>query len=222
MSTAKQIADRLRAAGVPFKANDNIAAHLQPGELEAIQEEAEGHVRAMLKALVIDPDHNTADTAKRVAKMYVREVFAGRYEPRPDVTDFPNVRQLDELYTVGPITVRSTCSHHLCAVKGCAWIGVIPGERVVGLSKFSRLTEWIMARPQIQEEAVMQLADEIEALIKPQGLGVVIRATHSCMTMRGVREHDTTMTTSVMRGFLRDNAAARDEFLHMIRSQEAA
>ncbi|MFP4895803.1 GTP cyclohydrolase I [Paraburkholderia sp. EG304] len=84
--------------------------------------------------------------------MYVREVFAGRYEPRPNLTDFPNVRRLDELYTVGPISVRSMCSHHLCSVTGHAWIGVIPGERVIGLSKFNRITEWVMARPQIQEK----------------------------------------------------------------------
>ncbi|WP_233866664.1 GTP cyclohydrolase I [Paraburkholderia adhaesiva] len=213
------IRDRLLSAGASHLAHDNISAFIHPGELEALEHEVEEKVEGLLRSLVIDHDHNTADTPKRVARMYLHEVFRGRYEPRPDLTDFPNVRRLDELYTVGPVSVRSMCSHHLCSVTGRAWIGVIPGERVIGLSKFNRLTDWVMSRPQIQEEAVMQLADEIEAAIRPQGLGVIIRATHSCMTTRGVREHDTTMTTSVMRGLLREHAA-RDEFMRIVRGQE--
>ncbi len=152
--------------------------------------------------------------------MYVREVFAGRYESRLNVTDFPNVRRLDWLYTVVPISVRAMRFHHLCSVTGHAWIGVIPRERVIGLSTFNRITEWVMARPQIQEKAVMQLADEIDALIMPQGFGVVTRATQSRMTARGVREHDSTMTTSVMRGLLREKPAARDKFMRLMRGQE--
>lgn len=221
-SVAERLAKEFAERGISYKANDNIAEHLRDGDLEAIEREAETHIHALLRALVIEPDHNTMDTARRVAKMYVREVFAGRYEARPVVTDFPNVRHLDELYSVGPITVRSVCSHHLCSVLGRAWIGVMPGERVIGLSKLTRLTQWVMARPQIQEEAVMQLADEIEAQTSPKGLGVLIRATHACMTTRGVCDHDTTMTTSVMRGALRDNHAARNEFLRLIGAQGLA
>jgi GTP cyclohydrolase I len=219
MNVSERIIERLRELHVPYKANDNIAGYLEAGELDALQEEVEFHVRALLHSLVIDVDHNTEGTARRVARMYVREVFKGRYQVRPVMTDFPNVRQLDELYTVGPITVRSMCSHHLAPVSGQAWIGVIPGERVIGLSKFNRLTDWVMSRPQIQEEAVVQLADEIEQVMHPKGLAVMIRATHMCLATRGVCDHETTMTTSVMRGVLLDDHAAREEFLSIAHAQ---
>jgi GTP cyclohydrolase I len=141
----------------------------------------------------------------------------GRFHPPPDVTSFPNTKRLDELYVVGPITVRSMCSHHLCPVVGRAWCGMVAGDRLIGLSKFSRLCEHVMARPQIQEEATAQLADAIaEACDNPPGLGVVVQASHSCMTWRGVRENETLMTTSVMRGALRDKPEARAEFLSLI------
>jgi GTP cyclohydrolase I len=137
----------------------------------------------------------------------------------PSVTDFPNAKHLDEIYTIGPITVRSGCSHHMVPIMGKAWVGVLPSERVIGISKFIRLVEWIMARPQIQEEATVQVADLIEQLINPKGLAIVVRAQHQCMTWRGVRETDTSMTTSVMRGVFLTNPAARSEFLKLIEGQ---
>lgn len=220
-SVSEAIRARIRAAGAPFNGNDNIAAFIQPGELDALQAEVERKVADVLDALVIDQDndHNTRDTARRVAKLYVREVFAGRYQTAPKVTDFPNAKALDEIYTVGPITIRSACSHHLCPVMGHVWFGVIPGERVIGLSKFARLADWIMSRPQIQEEAVVQLADELEARIAPQGLAVVMKAEHTCMSWRGVRDHETSMTTSVMRGLFRDRPEARAELMKLIEGQ---
>jgi GTP cyclohydrolase IA len=221
MTTTAAVRARLMEAGVPFAANDNISDHLHPGELEQLQKEVEERITGLLEALIIDTrnDHNTRETAQRVAKMYLREIFRGRYEPQPAVTDFPNAKGLDELYTVGPITVRSMCSHHLVPVQGQAWIGVIPSERVIGLSKFNRLADWVMSRPQIQEEATVQLADLIEKLIAPKGLAVVVRATHGCMTCRGVRESATTMATSVMRGAFLPNAAARAEFIALAKGQ---
>jgi len=213
--------DRLRAAGVSFKANDNIHAHLEPGDLANIQLGAEQAIGQLLAALAIDTenDHNTRETAARVAKMYVQEVFCGRYAAPPKVTDFPNDKHLDELYTLGPIAVRSACSHHLVPITGHAWVGVIPGDRVIGISKFNRLVRHVLSRPQIQEEAVVMVADEIERLIKPLGFAIVIRATHMCMTWRGVRESDTSMTTSVMRGLLREDPKARSEFMQLIAGQ---
>lgn len=203
------------------RANDNISAHLTARDLDAMEEEAERHVAALLRCLAIDAedDHNSADTPRRYARMLVREVFAGRYAPRPALTDFPNARKLDELYAVGPITVRSACAHHLVPIIGEAWIGVVPEERVIGLSKFSRLAQWIMSRPQIQEEAIVMLADEIEAAIAPAGLAVVMRARHLCCAWRGVRDGGQMMTTSVMRGVLRTDSAARREFLSLIAGQ---
>lgn len=177
--------------------------------------EVERAVEMLLEALQIDwrNDHNTQDTPRRVAKMMVEEVLFGRFSPRPKITLFPNVKKLNQLYATGPISVRSMCSHHFVPILGQAWVGIIPGDHVLGLSKFNRLVDWIMARPQIQEEATVQLADEIESLLEPKGLAVVVRSTHLCMTWRGVRESsDAMMTTSVMRGVLMDDPAARQEF----------
>lgn len=219
MSITKKIKERIKAAGKTFFANDNISEFLEAQDLEAIQAEVEMQMQGVLESLIIDTenDHNTQETAKRVAKMFIQEVFKGRYDPMPKVTDFPNAKNLDEIYTIGPITVRSACSHHLVPITGRCWIGILPSDRVIGISKFVRLTNWVMGRPQIQEEATIQLADIIEEKIKPRGIAVVVEATHQCMTWRGVREHDTKMTTSVMRGFFRDNSDARAEFFRLIK-----
>jgi GTP cyclohydrolase I len=212
---------RLLSAGIRCRANDNIGQHLDNDDRARVERDVHAAIEQLLVALCIDADsdHNTRDTAKRVAKMYVREVFRGRYELPPDVTDFPNAMSLDEVYTVGPITVRSACSHHLVPITGHAWIAVKPSDRVIGLSKFNRLVEWVMARPQIQEEATVILADTIESLIHPEGLAVVIKAQHQCMTWRGVKDNGTSMTTSVMRGIFREKPAARAEVLSLLSSQ---
>jgi GTP cyclohydrolase I len=148
-------------------------------------------VTAVLQSLVIDTvnDHNTRETGARVARMYLNELFAGRYAGSPDLTAFPNVNSYDELYLVGPITIRSTCAHHLQNIRGNCWIGIYPGKNVLGLSKFYRLAEWIAARPQIQEEMTIQIADLLEAETSPDGIAVVVKAEHMCVTHRGVREH---------------------------------
>ena len=215
-----QNVDFSRFFETPERANGAVTG-VTEAEIAEIQRKIEGHVAGILDALMIDRsvDHNTAETPRRVAKMYVREVFGGRFEPLPALTDFPNASGLDQLYTVGPITVRSCCSHHLCPIEGEAWCGVIPSERVIGLSKFTRLTDWIMRRPQIQEEATVQLADLIETAIRPLGLAVVVRARHGCMAWRGVRDNGTKMTTSVTRGLLREDSRARAEFFSLIDGQ---
>ena len=169
------IKNRIKANNGSFHANDNISEYLMAGELESLQKELEKNIQDVLDTLIIDTDndHNTNETSKRVAKMYLQEIYAGRYLPIPKITEFPNAKHLDELYTLGPITIRSTCSHHLVPITGRAWIGIVPSDRVIGISKFVRLTNWVLARPQIQEEATVQLADIIESLIKPKGMGVV-------------------------------------------------
>jgi GTP cyclohydrolase I len=218
-----RIRARLREQDVSFLANDNVAEHILPGELDDLQVEVADRVRDLLHALVIDieNDHNTAETAERVAKMYLHEVFKGRYHHQPKVASFPNVKKLDEIYTVGPITVRSACSHHLVPIMGNCWIGIKPGERVIGLSKFTRVADWVFSRPHIQEEAVMILADEIERLCKPQGLGIIIKAQHYCMKWRGVKEPQTSMVNSVVRGDFRHDPSLKQEFFELIRQQEA-
>ncbi len=215
-----KIRERLVAARKRFHANDNIAEFVDPGELEKLLDEVETKMQGVLDSLVIDTDndHNTDNTARRVAKMYVNEVFRGRYVAAPTITEFPNVGHLNELMIVGPITVRSACSHHFCPVIGKIWIGVMPNEHtnVIGLSKYARLAEWIMGRPQIQEEAVVQLADLIQEKTQPDGLAIVMEASHYCMAWRGVKDMDSKMINSVMRGVFLKDPNLRREFLALI------
>ncbi len=215
-----KIRERLQAARKRFHANDNIAEFINPGELEALLDEVEAKMQGVLDSMVIDTegDHNTQSTARRVAKMYLGEVFKGRYVDAPPITEFPNAEHLNELMIVGPITVRSACSHHFCPVIGKIWIGVLPNEHtnVIGLSKYARLVDWVMGRPQIQEEAVVQLADLIMEKTQPDGLAVVMEASHFCMSWRGVREMDSKMINSVMRGVFLTNPTLRREFLSLI------
>ena len=215
-----KIRERLKASRQRFHANDNIADFIEPGELEKLLDEVEEKMKGVLSSLVIDTDndHNTTDTARRVAKMYVQEVFKGRFVKPPVITEFPNVEHLNELMIVGPITVRSACSHHFCPVIGKIWIGVLPNKNtnVIGLSKYARLAEWVMGRPQIQEEAVVQLADLIQVKTQPDGLAIVMEATHFCMAWRGVKDMDSRMINSVMRGAFLKDPDLRREFLSLI------
>ncbi len=215
-----KIRERIQAARKRFHANDNIADFIEPGELETLLDEVEHKMQGVLDSLVIDTegDHNTGDTARRVAKMYLNEVFQGRYVKAPRITEFPNVEHLNELMIVGPITVRSACSHHFCPVIGKIWIGVMPNEHtnVIGLSKYARLAEWVMGRPQIQEEAVVQLADLIMEKTQPDGLAIVMEASHYCMAWRGVKDMNSKMINSVMRGAFLKDSTLRREFLALI------
>jgi GTP cyclohydrolase I len=215
-----KIRERLAAARKRYNANDNIAEFIEPGDLEKLLDEVESKMQGVLDSLVIDTakDHNTRTTARRVAKMYVNEVFKGRYTQAPAITEFPNAEHLNELMIVGPITVRSACSHHFCPVIGKIWIGVLPNEHtnVIGLSKYARLVDWVMGRPQIQEEAVVQLADLIMEKTQPDGLAIVMEASHFCMSWRGVREMDSKMLNSVMRGVFLKDSNLRREFLSLI------
>ncbi len=232
MSSAKTVQDetvppvsaRIRArilqAKQRFHANDNISSFIAPGETDALLDEVAGKMKGVLDSLVIDTesDHNTHDTARRVAKMYLTEVFRGRYVAEPPVTEFPNAERLNELMIVGPITVRSACSHHFCPIMGRLWIGLMPNEHsnLIGLSKYSRLAEWVMSRPQIQEEAITQMAELLMTKVSPDGLAVIMEADHFCMHWRGVKDSETKMINSVMRGSFLKNSALRREFLSLI------
>ena len=220
LPASERIRYRLVGADCRFHANDNISAYVRPGETEELKEEVARHMQAVLQALVIDTesDHNTQETARRVAKMFVDEVFRGRYQPMPSVTEFPNVSRLNELMIVGPISVRSACSHHMCPILGRVWIGVLPNEHsnLIGLSKYARIVEWIMTRPQIQEEAVTMLANELQERVKPDGLAIVMEADHFCMQWRGVKDMDSAMTNSVMRGAFLKDPNLRREFLSLL------
>jgi GTP cyclohydrolase I len=216
---SQKIRERIEARAQRFHANDNIAEFILPGELDALLDEVQGKLQGVLQSLVIDTDsdHNTQDTGRRVAKMFINEVFRGRYVPMPALTEFPNAAHLNELMIIGPITVRSACSHHLCPIIGRIWIGVMPNEHsnLIGLSKYVRIADWIMSRPQIQEEAVVQLADLLQDKIHPDGLAIVMEADHFCMHWRGVKDMDAKMINSVMRGSFLKDANLRREFLSL-------
>jgi GTP cyclohydrolase IA len=217
---SERIRARLRASGQSFFANENIASAIGPGEMDELLDEVTGKVKSVLESLVIDVDndHNTQDSARRVAKMYLDEVFNGRYAAPPPVTEFPNASGLNELMIVGPVAVRSACSHHLCPILGRVWVGVMPNQHsnLIGLSKYARLTNWVMSRPQIQEEAITQLADLLMEKVKPDGLAVVMEADHFCMQWRGVKDSQAKMTNSVMRGSFLTDSSLRREFLSLI------
>ena len=225
LPASERIRYRLVGADCRFHANDNISEFVHPGETEELKAEVAEHMQAVLRALVIDTDsdHNTQETAKRVAKMFVDEVFRGRYQPMPAVTEFPNVSRLNELMIVGPISVRSACSHHMCPILGRIWIGVLPNEHsnLIGLSKYSRIVDWIMTRPQIQEEAVTMLANVLQERVKPDGLAIVMEADHFCMQWRGVKDLDSAMTNSVMRGAFLKDPHLRREFLSLLSKKTA-
>jgi GTP cyclohydrolase I len=217
-SVSNKIRDRIKANGGKFFCNDNISEYLEPGDFESLITEVSSKMQSVLDSLIIDTenDHNTRETAHRVAKMFCTEVFSGRYLPPPKITTFPNVTEYDQVYVTGPISVRSTCAHHLQSIKGKAYVGVFPGKNVIGLSKFNRMVDWLASRPQIQEEMTIQIADLIEQETQADGVAVIVQAEHGCMTMRGVREHESDMTTSVMRGVFRAHPHIKQEFFDIV------
>ena len=203
-------------------ANDTIFAYLDPGDVDKIEKEVAEAFQGVLKALVINTkdDHNSYETARRVAKMFVHEIFRGRYYPPPEVTSFPNAKEYDQIYVSGPMSINSTCAHHFQPITGQAYVGVFPGEKVIGLSKFNRIVDWIASRPQIQEEMTEQIADMVEKETEAQGVAVVIKAEHFCMTARGVKEHESEMMTSVVRGMFRDEPATKAEFFSLLNNMK--
>lgn len=208
------VRNRIKKAGARFHANDNIADFIAgEHELDELVNEVADRFQSVLESLIIDTenDHNTQETARRVAKMMIRETFSGRYRPMPKVTAFPNMGY-KSLYTTGPISVRSTCAHHFQNIVGHCWVGIVPEDEVIGLSKFNRIVHHICERPQIQEEMTTQIADALKQYAKTEHIAVVVKAEHHCMTMRGVREHESDMTTAIMLGAFNSDPALKKEF----------
>lgn len=221
MSISNTIRNRLKQAGKRFHGNDNISEFIQEGELVQLQAEVETAMQQVLESLVIDTenDHNTKETAKRVAKMFVNETFGGRYAPAPRVTSFPNMGY-KSLYTSGPISVRSTCAHHFQNIVGKCWVGIVPEDEVIGLSKFNRIVHHIVERPQIQEEMTTEIAHELSKFAKTPNVAVVVKAEHHCMTHRGVKEHESDMTTAIMLGAFNEDPALKQEFYNICMSMK--
>lgn len=221
MSISKKIRERLEDTGASFLANDNIAPYIKEGELPELQKEVSAKFKELLECMLIDveKDHNTKGTADRVAKMFLNEVYKGRYHPMPRLTEFPNYKNLDEIFTIGPIPIRSACSHHFVPIIGNVWIGIKPKEKIIGLSKFNRVVDWIASRPHIQEELSIMIADQIQELCDPEGIGVAVKAQHLCMTWRGVKDAETQMVNSIVRGSFRENPEQKKEFMSLIKAQ---
>ena len=217
---AADLKERLIKAGVPYFANDNISKVLVPGDFEAMRKEVAYYVEGILQSLGIDTenDHNTHGTAKRVSKMLVDELYAGRFIAEPDSTEFPNYRSLNQFYVVGPIRTSSACSHHMLPIVGHAWVGVLPGKdsALLGLSKIPRIVEWFARRPQIQEELVEQIADHLFEKIQPESLAVTVRAEHYCMKIRGIQDPCSSMTTQSFRGSMLQQTELREEYNTML------
>jgi len=210
---------RIKAANARFHSNDNIADFIEDEEeIDQLVDEVAERFQGVLSSLVIDTDndHNTQDTARRVAKMFVRETFSGRYRNVPKVTSFPNMGY-KSLYTTGPISVRSTCAHHFQNIVGKCWVGIVPEEEVIGLSKFNRLVHHICERPQIQEEMTSQIAEALRQYAKTENIAVVVKAEHHCMTHRGVREHENDMVTAIMLGAFKTDPALKKEFYDILK-----
>lgn len=206
---------------IDFKCNDNISEHISEDELELLENEVANNFNILLKSLLIDVDndHNTKETGRRVAKMFINEIFSGRYQPEPKITAFPNVAY-DGAYYAGPISIRSTCAHHFQNITGNCWIGVKPHNEVIGLSKFNRIVNWIASRPQIQEEMTIQIIDKISDLTNTENIAILIKAEHHCLTHRGVKEHDSDMTTTILRGTFQWDANLRHEFFSTVNNMK--
>lgn len=218
---SKKIIKRFQAAGIKFFCNDNISEHITEGELELLEKEVATNFDNLLRSLLIDvdQDHNTNETGKRVAKMFIQEIFKGRYVQKPKITTFPNVAY-DGAYYTGPISIRSTCAHHFQNITGSCWIGVKPHKEVIGLSKFNRIVDHIVSRPQIQEEMTTQIADRISDLAETENIAIMVKAQHHCLTHRGVKEHDSDMTTTILRGTFQWDVNTRSEFFATVHNMK--
>ena len=223
MSKARQIRQRLEDAGIRYWAGDNISNVLERGEKELLIEEAVRAFEGVLDALIIDRinDPNSEGTARRLAKMYFNELMAGRYDPIPPATAFPN--EGENAYT-GMLVVRSelksVCSHHHQPVTGVAYIGIIPNGKVIGLSKYTRIAQWCARRGTLQEELCNDIAREIEKATNAKNLGVYIQATHGCCENRGIKAHSSLTQTTVLKGSFKDDPGTKKEFMDNIKLQQ--
>ena len=223
MSKSDQIKARLQEANIRHWARDNISDVLLDGDKEALIEEATVAFEGVLDALVIDRhnDPNSMGTGKRLAKMYIKELMAGRYDPIPSATAFPN--DSASRYE-GMLVVRSEltsmCSHHHQIVKGVAYIGIIAADKLIGLSKYTRIAQWCASRGTLQEELANDIAREIQAATGAEHLGVYIQATHGCCENRGIMATSSLTQTTVLRGAFNEDAGTKKEFFDNIKLQQ--
>lgn len=224
MKISEKIKKRLEAANKRYWANDNISEFIENDEKERLIDEAVEAFEQVLDSLVIDrnTDPNSKGTARRMAKMYINEIMSGRYEPMPNPSSFPNY--IENGYE-GMLVVRaelsSICSHHHQPVKGVAYIGIIAGKKLLGLSKYSRIAQWCARRGTLQEELNVMIANEIQNVTGSDNVGVYIQATHGCCDNRGIKAHSSLSQTTVLRGIFKDDSGTKKEFFDNIQLQQS-
>ena len=218
---SKIIRDRVEHDGNRYYAADNISEFIEDGELELLIDEVAGKFEGVLQSLIIDTedDPNSTGTSKRLAKMYVNEIMSGRYYPAPRVTSFPNDGKYDQLIVVRS-DIKSMCSHHHQPVSGVCYIACMPGDRVIGLSKYTRIAQHLSQRGHLQEELTEMIAAQIEELTASKAVGVYIRARHGCCENRGIMSSNSSTQTTVLKGELKTNPALKNEFMHNVQIQE--
>ena len=223
MSTSDIIKARIKKAGAKYWAGDNISEFLHEGDKDKLIEELTPKFEAVLDGLVIDieNDPNSNQTGRRLAKMYINELMTGRYDPIPNATAFPN--HVEDGYK-GMIVIRSEitsmCSHHHQTVKGVAYIGVIASDKLIGLSKYTRIAQWCASRGTLQEELCNDIAREIKKACVTDHVGVYIQATHGCVENRGVQAHSSLTQTTVLEGAFKEEAKVQQEFMDNIKLQQ--
>ena len=223
MTIKDTIKKRLEDNNVRYWANDNIADYIEEGEKQQLIDEAVPAFENMLDHLLIDTktDPNSIDTARRMAKMYINEIMSGRYEPMPNPSSFPNY--IEGGYE-GMLVVRSEltslCSHHHQTVKGVAYIGIIAGQKLLGLSKYTRIAQWCAMRGTLQEDLNGMIANAIQKETGSEHVGVYVQATHGCCENRGIRAKSSLTQTTVLRGAFKDNPATTKEFMDNIKMQQ--
>jgi len=224
MSISNKIKDRLVAAGKRFWAGDNISDYIEEGEKQQLIDELSIKFEDVLQGLVIDTenDPNSNGTGKRLAKMYINELMAGRYESIPVATAFPN--DSEDRYE-GMLVVRSEltsmCSHHHQIVRGVAYIGIIASDKLIGLSKYTRIAQWCAMRGTLQEELANDIVREIQKATGAEHLGVYVQATHGCVENRGVKAHSSLTQTTVLKGAFKDDPGTKKEFMDNIKLQQS-
>jgi GTP cyclohydrolase I len=223
VKTSQVVRERLRKNGVRFFSNDNISDHISEFELQEIQNELKYKFQDVLDTLIIDTenDPNSHDTANRLAKMYIHELMRGRYYKKPNATAFPN--HTDDAYD-GMLVVRSelksVCSHHHQPVTGVAYIGIIAADKLIGLSKYTRIAQWCARRGTLQEELAMDIAQEIMDATGSKDVGVYIQATHGCCENRGIMAHSSLTQTTVLKGVFKSDSGVKKEFFDNIKLQQ--
>ena len=223
MAKSDQIRTKLEEFGIRYWAGDNISEVLQEGDKQELIEELTGKFNGVLDSLLIDrkTDPNSMDTGRRLAKMYINELMSGRYDPMPNATAFPN--HIEDGYK-GMLVVRSElsslCSHHHQPVKGVAYIGILAAEKLIGLSKYTRIAQWCARRGTLQEELNNDIAREIMKVTDSKDVGVYVQATHGCCENRGIKAHSSLTQTTVLEGAFFKDAGTKAEFFNQIKLQQ--